>query len=158
MNEIRNRNSDYIWACNLSNLNFMMRITFFVAVSCLAYCLFAQRHDDILDIIPTENQDIRKDANKRENRSKKKKYDVIYRPTVNSILYGNPCAVEATHKMGFEYMVEPRRINGSKTQKGKFLNNLWVKSKLVVLHSPFWKIVLKKKFKRCRPKSGDIVG
>lgn len=120
--------------------------------------LSAQKEKSIQDYIPTENLDMRKDANKKAYRSKKVKYDVIYRPTAKKILYGNPCAVEATRKMGFEYIVEPRRISGSKTQKGKFVNNLWVKTKLVVTRSPFWKMILKKKFKNCRQKSGDIVG
>lgn len=136
----------------------MIRITLIIACFMLAFFVSAQTPDNIPDYIPTENLDMRKDANKRANRTKKKRYNVIYRPNAKNILYGNPCAVEATRKMGFEYMVEPRNANRSATQKGKFLNNLKVKTKLVLTRSPFWKLILKKKFKKCRPKSGDIVG
>jgi len=101
---------------------------------------------------------MKKDANSPDLRSKKKKYDVIYRPNPKGILYGNPCAVEATHQMGFEYLVEARGIPGSKSQKGKFINNLWVKTKLVFTRSPFWKMSLNKRFKQCRRMSGDFVG
>ena len=142
---------------NLSNLDIMNKITLLV---CLLISIesWAQDKKSIQDYIPTENLDPRKDANRKEYRSKKRRYEVIYRPHTKKILYGNPCAVEATRKMGFEYMVESRNAVRSKTQKGKFLNNLKVKSKLVLTRSPFWKMILKKKFKRCREKSGDIVG
>ena len=60
--------------------------------------------------------------------------------------------------MGFEYLVEPARLPGSKTWKGKFLNNLWVKTKLVVTRSPFWKLILNNRIKKCRKMSGDLVG
>ncbi len=119
---------------------------------------FGQKEKSVRDYIPTENIDMRKDANKRENRGALKRYAVIYRPHAKNILYGNPCALEATRKMGFEYMVESRNATRSASQLGKFWNNLKVKSKLVVTRSPFWKQILKKKFKKCRPKSGDIVG
>lgn len=107
--------------------------------------------------LPTENVKMGKDSNKRANKPKRKRYSYIYVPNGNKVLYGNPCATEATHKMGFEYLVEPKG-NGSKTKKGKILNNLWVKTKLVATRSPFWKAILKRKFKECRIKSGDFVG
>ncbi|MEP5612158.1 MAG: hypothetical protein ABJP45_07905 [Cyclobacteriaceae bacterium] len=136
----------------------MIRIIVYLTCIILAFGVFGQKSDNIRDLIPTENLDMKKDANNKANRTKKKRYSVIYRPHAKNILYGNPCAVEATHKMGFEYMVESRRATRSASQLGKFWNNLKVKSKLVVTRSPFWKMILKKKFEKCRPKSGDIVG
>ncbi|MEP1093611.1 MAG: hypothetical protein ABJG78_00800 [Cyclobacteriaceae bacterium] len=136
----------------------MIRIIVYLTCIILAIGAFGQKSDSILDYIPTENLDMKKDANSKANRTKKKRYNVIYRPHAKNILYGNPCAVEATHKMGFEYMVESRNATRSASQLGKFWNNLRVKSKLVVTRTPFWKMILKKKFKKCRPKSGDIVG
>ncbi len=136
----------------------MIRLSVVVSFLLISLSVCAQSEKSIQDYIPTENLDMKKDANKKAYRSPKRKYDVIYRPHAKKILYGNPCAVEATHKMGFEYMVEPRNGTRSKTQKGKFLNNLKVKSKLVVTRSPFWKLILKKRFKKCREMSGDIVG
>ncbi|MEQ9403142.1 MAG: hypothetical protein RIM99_06135 [Cyclobacteriaceae bacterium] len=136
----------------------MKSITVIITLLAISFCSVAQKQDDIRDHIPTENLDAKKNSNKRAYRSKKRRYDVIYRPHAKKILYGNPCAVEATRKMGFEYMVESRNAVRSATQKGKFLNNLKVKTKLVLTRSPFWKLILKKKFKKCRQKSGDIVG
>ena len=89
---------------------------------------------------------------------KRKKIMIIYVPDASKILYGNPCATFETHRMGFEYVVEPRNGMESKTWKGKFLNNLGVKTKLVVTRSPFWKLILKKRIKKCREQSGDFVG
>ncbi|GAB4245810.1 MAG: hypothetical protein Tsb0034_24520 [Ekhidna sp.] len=101
---------------------------------------------------------MKKDANKASNRPKRKNISLLYVPTADKILYGNPCATEETHKMGFEYIVEPRNGMESKTVKGKFLNNLWVKTKLVVTRSPFWKLILNNRIKKCRRQSGDFVG
>lgn len=141
------------------NLDEITMKVFFITVFISAGLLLnAQEKQDPRNYMPTENVEMGRDSNKRANKPKRKTYDYIYVPTADKVLYGNPCALQATHKMGFEYLVEPVGIKGSKTWKGKLLNNLWVKSKLVVLHSPFWKVALKSKFKKCRPKTGDIVG
>jgi hypothetical protein len=136
----------------------MVRIILYFTFTFSAMVLFGQNQTSVPDYIPTENLEMGKDANKKANRTKKKRYSVIYRPNTKKILYGNPCAVEATRKMGFEYMVESRTGVRSASRLGKFWNNLRVKTKLVFTRSPFWKVILKKKFKDCRPKSGDIVG
>lgn len=136
----------------------MIRLFLSITVLLFAFSVSSQRNESFQDSLPTENLDMGKDANKNANRTKRKPYNVIYRPNAKKILYGNPCAVEATRKWGFEYMVEPRNGPRSKTQKGKFLNNIRVKLGLTLKRSPFWKMILKKKFKKCRPKSGDIVG
>lgn len=124
----------------------------------LASWAISQKKETFQDYLPTENLEMGKDANKRANRTKKKPYNVIYRTNGKKILYGNPCAVEATRKWGFEYVVESKRAPTSKTAKGKFLNNLRVKTGLVFKRSPFWKLILKERFSKCRPKTGDIVG
>lgn len=128
-------------------------LTFFLCLSCLA-----QKVKTVEEELPSENLEMRKDSNKRSNRPKRKNLSLIYVPNADNILYGNPCVTDATHKMGFEYIVEPINLPGSKTWKGKFLNNLWVKTKLVVTRSPFWKLILNKKIKKCRKMSGDFVG
>lgn len=124
----------------------------------LSIVTYGQKSESIHDYIPTENLDAKKDANKKANRGSLKRYGVIYRPHAKKILYGNPCALNATRKMGFEYMVESRNATRSASQLGKFWNNLKVKTKLVITRSPFWKVILKKQFRKCRPQSGDIVG
>lgn len=124
----------------------------------IALGCYSQKQKTVEQELPTENLDMRKDSNKRVNKPKRKNYSHIYVPNANKILYGNQCVLEETHKMGFEYLVEPRNISGSKNWKGKFVNNLWVKTKLVVTRSPFWKLILNKKIKKCRKLSGDLVG
>ncbi|MEP1035013.1 hypothetical protein [Ekhidna sp.] len=136
----------------------MKRILFSVILVTITLSCLAQKEKPVEQELPTENLEMRKDSNKRANKPKRKKYALIYVPNANNILYGNLCVLEETHKMGFEYLVEPTNIAGSKTWKGKLLNNLWVKSKLVVTRSPFWKIILNKKIKKCRVLSGDLVG
>lgn len=126
---------------------------------CLVICGYSQNKEkSVRDYMPTDNLQMKKDDNKASNKPNRKKIAIIYVPDSNKILYGNPCATEATHKMGFEYVVEPRNGLESKTSFGKFLNNLLVKSKLVVTRSPFWKLSLNKKLKQCRSQSGDFVG
>ena len=132
-------------------------LLFLFLIGWATICL-AQKEKTVQEHLPTENLEMRKDSNKAFNKPKRKKYAFIYVPDGDKILYGNQCVLEQTHKMGFEYVVEPRKIAGSKTWKGKFLNNLWVKTKLVVTRSPFWKLILKKKIKECRNMSGDLVG
>ncbi|MFK7951288.1 MAG: hypothetical protein AB8B73_00455 [Ekhidna sp.] len=134
-----------------------MRVFLFLSLISLSVLVLAQDAPYPQSHLPTENVRMGKDANKRSNRPKQKRYSYIYVPNGDKVLYGNPCALEQTHKMGFEYLVEPKG-DGSKTSKGKLLNNLWVKSKLVVLRTPFWKVILKKRFRDCRAKSGDFVG
>ncbi len=121
-------------------------------------CFAQQRKEAIQNYLPTENLEVRKDSNKRKNEPKRKSYAFIYVPNADKILYGNSCMLGETRKMGFEYIVEPRNIVGSKRWSGKFLNNLQVKIKLVIIRSPFWKLILKKKIKKCRRMSGDLVG
>ncbi|SNT04569.1 hypothetical protein SAMN05421640_2145 [Ekhidna lutea] len=125
---------------------------------CTGLLCLGQRVKTVEEHLPTENLEMRKDANKRSNKPKSTNYDFIYVPNADKILYGNQCVLEITHKWGFEYVVEPRNIAGSKNWKGKFLNNLWVKTKLVVTRSPFWKQILRGKIKKCRKMSGDLVG
>ncbi len=136
----------------------MKRVLFFAIFVSITFCGLAQKEKTVSEELPTENLDFRKDSNKKVNKPKRKNYSVIYVPNADKILYGNRCVLDETRKMGFEYLVEPRNIAGSKNWKGKFLNNLWVKTKLVVTRTPFWKMILKKKIKNCRSMSGDLVG
>ena len=136
----------------------MKRVLFTSILILASFWCLAQKEKPVQDELPTENLAFNKDSNKKANKPKRKTYDVIYVPNANRILYGNKCATEETRKMGFEYLVEPPNISGSKTGKGKFINNLWVKTKLVVTRTPFWKMILNKKIKKCRTMSGDLVG
>lgn len=110
--------------------------------------------------IPTENTKLSKFNYIPKEAPRETSYQLIYKSNTKGILYGNPCAYKATHAMGFEYIVEPNKKGApnSRSRVGKFLNNLWVKTTLVVTRSPFWKANLNKRFKRCQQGTGDIKG
>lgn len=137
----------------------MKSFLFFIVLGGSIGISWCQKKDKpVSEYLPTENLEMRKDSNKAMNRPQRKNISLLYVANADKILYGNPCVTEATHKMGFEYIVEPRNGLESKTSMGKFLNNLWIKTKLVGTRSPFWKLILKKKIKECRRQSGDFVG
>lgn len=136
-----------------------MRYPFIFVFAILSTGLFAQKKQKaVSDYLPTENLESRKDANKASNRPARKNISLIYVESADGILYGNACATSETHRMGFEYIVEPSNGLESRTGTGKFLNNLWVKSKLVIRRSPFWKLTLNNRIKKCRRQTGDFVG
>ncbi len=107
---------------------------------------------------PTENVKFKKDANNPANQPKRKKISYIYKERSEGTLYGNPCAVEATRKMGFEYVLQPAGLPGSPGQNEQEKNNFLVNLKLIFTRGPFWKVRLNKRIKQCRINSGDIVG
>lgn len=138
----------------------MFRLSIILFTLCLYGLCLGQKKEvkPITDYIPTENTAANKDDSKG-TRPNQKNYSLIYVTKADKILYGNPCALRETQRMGFEYIVEPKLPYGnSKTSFGRFLNNLGVKSKLVLTRSPFWKLILNKRFDKCRTKSGDLVG
>lgn len=105
--------------------------------------------------IPTNNT-AHKRVNHRKYEPKRKVYDRIYKKSTKGTLYGNPCAIDVTHKMGFEYV--PLAQGRGKTAMGIAVNNVFVNLKLSVTRTPFWKLFLNKKLKDCRLKSGDGIG
>ncbi|MFY0599620.1 MAG: hypothetical protein JXR03_08100 [Cyclobacteriaceae bacterium] len=113
---------------------------------------------DLKDFIPTENLDSRKEANTYKNMPKRKVIEYIYKNELDGLLYGNPCAVEETRKMGFEYVFQPLGVQGSVSADDQFTNNVMVNLKLIFTRSPFWKLILNRRIKKCGGKSGDIVG
>lgn len=118
----------------------------------------AQASEDYRAQFPTENIRMGMQSNKGKNKPKRKKIAYIYTEDSKGILYGNPCAVEATRKMRFEYVVQPFGLPGSPNQKDYELNNFLVQLRLFFTRSPFWKLILKKRIRECAEKSGDIVG
>ena len=108
-----------------------MKLAFFFSVICITVSLYSQKKDKpVRDYLPTENLEQKKDANKASNRPKRKNISLLYVSSADGILYGNACATQETHRMGFEYIVEPHNGLESKTGMGKFLNNTWLKTKL----------------------------
>lgn len=136
-----------------------MKSIFFLFFVIIFTATFGQKNEkSVGDYLPTDNLDAKNDANKLSNRPKRKNISLIYISTPRGILYGNPCATDATHRMGFEYIIESRYGPESKTGMGKFFNNFWVKSKLVVTRSPFWKLILNSRIRKCSDQTGDFVG
>ena len=136
-----------------------MRYVFIFILTAVAFGVKAQgKEKSVSEYLPTENLENRKDGNKASNRPERKKISLIYVASANGILYGNACATAETHRMGFEYIVEPLNGLESRSGMGKFLNNLWVKSKLFVRRSPFWKATLNNRIRKCRRQTGDFVG
>jgi hypothetical protein len=105
---------------------------------------------------PTNNTANKKRFHPKKHRPKTRSYAKIYKRNTKGTLYGNPCALEVTRSMGFEYV--PLTRGKGKSPMGRLLNNLWVKTKLVFTRTPFWKLILNKKLDNCRSRSGDGVG
>ncbi len=74
------------------------------------------------------------------------------------VLYGNPCAVQETQRMGFEYVLLKEGQPGYETPWTKMTHNFWVKTGLVFRRTPFWKLILKNRIEDCRINTGDFVG
>lgn len=143
----------------------MNRIVFvFVLIICvfvlpeMAYGQTPKPVEPLSKHIPTENVDAKKEMNKRRNRPETSEYDYIYKQKIGGVLLGNACALQATRKMGFEYVLQPvGGVNGISPFR-KVMNNFWINTKLVFKRTPFWKLILNKKIEDCRQKSGDFVG
>ncbi|MEM6644136.1 MAG: hypothetical protein AAF616_14240 [Bacteroidota bacterium] len=136
-----------------------MRVVILILFCFFSLSLWGQKKPKpIVDYLPTENLEGKKDANKATNRPDRKRISLLYVGSADRILYGNACATAETHRMGFEYIVEPQNGRESKSAVGKFLNNLWVKTKLTFRRSPFWKVSLNNRIKKCRRQTGDFVG
>lgn len=131
----------------------MFRLGFFIAVFLIASSsLVAQEANED---IPTNNT-VWKKSKPKKHKSNPKRYSQLYRKNTKGTLYGNPCAIDVTHKMGFEFV--PLAQGHGKTTVGHFINNALVKTKLTFTRTPFWKLILNKRLKDCRLSSGDGIG
>lgn len=119
--------------------------------------LLAQEDKKVEDYIPTENIE-RQNSKKRRNSPKRKSMDLIIKNTADGLLYGNPCMIEETYNMGFQYMVQTKGLPGSISGFPLFWNNFKTWNKLIFTRSPFWKMTLSKRVRDCRRQSGDFVG
>lgn len=137
----------------------MYKFCLFFILMVMSLSAYSQKKPDPLkNYLPTDNIDARSEDNRRANEPKRKRYRQLIVNKTKNVLYGNPCALEATRKMGFEYVVQSPAAPGSITGWPLFWNNFKVKTRLFFLRSPLWKPILKGKFKKCRVKSGDKVG
>ncbi|GEM_PF-1738749 len=118
----------------------------------------AQESEDIKKSLPTEKIGLKVEDDSKSNRPKQKRIRYIIKNGTGGILYGNPCVLQITRKMGFEYAVQTPLLPGSIIEPRRLWNNFKVKSLMTLKHGPFWKISLNKKMKRCGIKSGDRTG
>lgn len=122
--------------------------------------LSAQQKSDegITPFMPTEAINTGKKLKPNKYRPERRNVEYIYTNDSKGIYFGNPCVMEATRSMGFEYVLQVKGIPGSPSEDEQFEHNVIVKTKLVFTRSPFWKLILKKKIKKCLEMSGDFVG
>lgn len=89
---------------------------------------------------------------------KKKEIEYIYVEDAKKMMIGNPCAIEYTRAMGFEYELWHRPDTRFSSFWSRFWHNTWIKSKLCVTRGPWWRAKVKKRFKACAIQSGDFTG
>lgn len=107
---------------------------------------------------PTKKVNKRTRENKTSNKPKEKKISYIYTRKARKVLYGNPCALAVTRKMGFEFALEEKAEDDSRTYYRRLKNNFLVKTRLFFTRGPFWRLVVNKRIKDCAQMSGDQVG
>ena len=131
---------------------------FLIPIFIFCFGLSSYAQDDIEKEFPT--QKIRRKAkdNRSKNQPKVKSIAYIYKKDTKKILYGNPCALDVTRKWGFEYAVEHREKVSLKRAFFRSYNNSKIKLRLFLTKGPWWKLVIKKRFKKCSRITGDTTG
>ncbi|MFY0650896.1 MAG: hypothetical protein JXQ96_02630 [Cyclobacteriaceae bacterium] len=120
--------------------------------------LHAQSQSSIEEFIPTRKVDKKIKEDLKKNRPKRQKLMYIYKRRTNGTLYGNPCALDVTQKMGFEYLAQETSKIDLKSYWGRFFHNLWTKTKLVARRGPWWKLTVNKRIRDCQSLTGDRTG
>lgn len=141
----------------------MQKVSFRLILFLFCFFVFAgteaqKKEKDVKTYMPTENIDGKKNFNKRKYAPKRKNIRLIVRNNPKGILYGNPCMMEETRRMGFEYAVQSKGLPGSMGFFRRNWNNFITKLRLTFTHSPFWRLILQSRVKDCREKTGDIIG
>lgn len=108
--------------------------------------------------LPTRKVDKKVKENKASNFPKERKIRYIYVKDGKKVLYGNPCAMQVTHLMGFEYGIEHRPDTRFVHWWRRFKTNTTTKTILFFTKGPWWKSTVNKKLKRCVQSSGDRRG
>ena len=106
----------------------------------------------------TQNTDWSYRETPKKNAPKERKIRYITKNKGEGLLYGNPCMVEQTRIMGFEYVIQTEGLPGTLLPWKRVVENVKTSIALSVTKSPFWKLVLNRRVKNCRKKSGDLVG
>lgn len=135
----------------------MFRIVLVFALTLAIYQSNAQIRSNE-EYARTSNIDPKADVNKKKNQTDPRRMRYIVMNEGDGILYGNPCWLEATRKMRFEYVVQREGVPGSMRPNRRRWENTKTFMNLIILRSPFWKVILNNRIKDCRQKSGDMVG
>ena len=137
----------------------MMVFKYLIVSSLLLFSLVHRVQGQAYDrSSPTENIKMRQDDNTRKNKPKRKRIDVIIKNSPKGLLYGNPCVEEETMRMGFKYTVQNQGLPGTLKPVTLLIHNAKVYCRLALTKSPFWKMVLNRRIKDCRERSGDWIG
>jgi len=129
-----------------------------ISLLLLSIVLTVQGQDDIENKFPTNKLRSKTIDDSRKNRPKVKNIAFIYKKNTLNTLYGNPCALDVTRRWRFEYAVEDNTNVFFKKSFARATNNFWVKTRLFFTKGPWWKLVIKKRFKNCQVKTGDATG
>ncbi len=132
-----------------------MRIIIFLLFIVPATLAEAQ---DVTAHFPTENTTNRRVEKKKKNAPKARNIRYITKNKGQGLLYGNPCMVEQTRRMGFEYVIQTPGLPGTLKPWKRYWENFKTSAVLTLTKSPFWKTILNGRVKNCRKKSGDLVG
>lgn len=131
-------------------------VLFFVGL--LLGGLDAWAQTSIEEDLPTRKVNKKVKENKKSNFPEEKSYRYIYVKDGGKVLFGNPCAMEVTHKMGFEYGIEHRPERGLGPWWRRFSTNTTTKTILFFTKGPWWRATVTKRFKACAMSSGDRRG
>jgi hypothetical protein len=135
-----------------------MKYAFLMIFVSIAFAGLAQeKEEEVSNYIPTDNISKQK-AKKKKHAPDRRSISIIIKNKPKKILYGNPCMVEETHRMGFEYALQTPGLPGSLDGFKLLWHNYKVYGKLIVTRSPFWKMILNGRVKDCRERTGDFVG
>lgn len=138
---------------NFHNVNLV-----FAVFLLLLICLKAEAQTGIEENMPTRKVDNKVKEDKKKYRPKSEQLMYIYKRRTNGTLYGNPCALSVTRKMGFEYMAQEKSKIDLKSYWTRFFHNGWVKTKLILRRGPWWKLTVNKRLKDCKGTTGDRTG
>ena len=136
---------------------FLNKITF-LSIFIISFGMNAYAQSDIENKFPTKKLRDKTIEDRKKNHPKKKSISYIYKKSTLNTLYGNPCAISVTRRYRFEYAVEEKKRITSKNFYKRGLHNLGVKFRLFVTKGPWWKIVVNKRLKDCKRKTGDSTG
>jgi hypothetical protein len=131
---------------------------FLTLIVSLSSCKTMAPTDDLRKNMPTQKTAYKANVDRNSLPLIPREYKHIIKNNTKGIYYGNPCALQVTRKMGFEYDVQVKWTQGSISEPSRNWKNLKVKLGLILRNSPFWKFRLKKKLRDCGLKTGDRVG